>query len=246
MKIKSTTCLIILLLVLIRQLAAQTNERIRISQDLELVRITANAYMHVSYAVLPGYGRSSANGLIFINEKKAFLFDTPWNDSLTSKLVYYLENTMKLKIEGFIPNHWHEDCMGGLIYIKSRGIKSYANQLTTDIAKKKNLPSADQGFRDSIKISLGNKVVMCYYFGPAHSIDNVVVWIPSEKILFPGCMCKSMDSGNLGNTADGDVSEYRATIDKVINRFCDAKIVVPGHGTPGGKELLLHTKELIP
>lgn len=221
------------------------NALVKISPDLELVKISPNAYMHVSYADLPGYGRSSANGLIFINEKKAFLFDTPWNDSLTSRLVSYIENEMKLTIEGFIPNHWHEDCMGGLGFIKSRNIRSYANQLTIDIAIKKGLPVADRSFRDSIMINLGDKVISCYYFGPAHSMDNVVVWIPSERILFPGCMCKSLDSKNLGNTADGDISEYPETIEKVIRKFSDAKIVIPGHGAPGGPGLLHHTRSLI-
>lgn len=227
-------------------LKAEQEEVISISPDLQLIKLSPNAYQQVSYTDLPGHGRSSANGLIFINKKKAFLFDTPWNDSLTALLVSYLENKMKLKLEGFIPNHWHEDCMGGLGYLKSRGIKSYANQMTNEIAMRKGLPLADQGFRDSITINLGKKEVRCYYFGAAHTMDNVVVWISAERILFPGCMCKSMDSKNLGNTADGDISEYRKTLDKVIQRFSDAKIVIPGHGNPGGPELLLHTRSLVP
>lgn len=241
-----TKCLLMLLLFNTRLLFSQAYEKITISPNLELIRISDNAYIHVSYAELPGYGRTPANGLVFIDEKKVFLFDTPWNDSLTSVLIRYLENKMKLKIEGFIPNHWHEDCIGGLSFIKSRGIKSYSNQLTTDISKRKGLPVADQSFRDSLTINKGKKAIYCYYPGPAHSMDNIVVWIPSEKILFPGCICKSIDSKNLGNTADGDISRYRNTIDRVIRKFSKAEIVIPGHGAAGGQELLLHTRSLIP
>ena len=57
-------------------------------------------------------------------------------------------------------------------------------------------------------------------------------------------MCKSLNSENLGNIADGDLSEYPKTIDKVINRFKSAKVVIPGHGQIGGLDLLLHTKYL--
>ena len=87
-------------------------------------------------------------------------------------------------------------------------------------------------------------MIECFYFGPAHSSDNIVVWIPSEKILFAGCMVKSIDATNLGNTADGDLNAYPHTIDRLLSRFPDAKIVIPGHGKFGGLELILHTKEL--
>ena len=58
-------------------------------------------------------------------------------------------------------------------------------------------------------------------------------------------MIKSMDAKDLGNTADGDLSAYPGTIDKLINKFPSVQIVIPGHGAIGGFELIRHTKELI-
>ena len=235
-------CLLLLLLVI--SPVCQAQDVIRISDDLELVRISDNAYIHVSRSDLPDYGRVSANGLIFIEGNKAYLFDTPWNDSLTCILMSYLEAQMKLKIEGFIPNHWHDDCIGGLGCIKSHGIKSYANQLTVDIARSKGLPVPDEGFTDSLTLRLGDKVIYCWFPGAAHTMDNITVWIPSEKILFPGCICKSLDSGNLGNTADGDITNYAETVDRIVGRYKDVQTVIPGHGSSGGPELLIHTRAL--
>ena len=221
------------------------SDLIKISGDLELIKITENAYIHVSYSYLPEYGRIAANGLIFINNKNAFLFDTPWTDSLTMELVTYLKDKMGLKISGFIPNHWHSDCMGGLGYLQTIGIDSYANQKTIDIARIKNLPLPAHGFRDSLRLYLDDKIINCYYLGAAHSLDNIIVWIPSESILFPGCMIKSLNSTNLGNTSDGDTTAYPATIEKIIKKFSAAKIVIPGHGQYGGQDLLLHTRTLL-
>ncbi len=226
------------------QLNAGSQDLIKISRDLELVKISENAYLHVSYTTLQNYGRISANGLIFTDKESAFLFDTPWNDSQTSDLISYLQDDMKLQVTGFVPNHWHEDCMGGLKYLKSQGIRSYANQMTIDIAKKKGLPIPDQGFTDSLKLSLGDKIIFCYFPGVAHSTDNIIVWIPSEGILFPGCICKSLDTDNPGNTADGDINEYPKTVDRIINKFKSARVVIPGHGSPGGPELLVHTRSI--
>lgn len=218
---------------------------IRISDDIELIKISDNAYIHVSYSDVPGYGRIGANGLIFINKNEAFLFDTPWTDSLTSVLVSWITDTMKLKISGFVPNHWHADCMGGLRFLQKQNIESYASQLTIDIAKSNGLPAPEHGFRDSLQLNLGDKLVCLYYLGAAHSTDNIVVWMPTEKILFPGCMVKSIDSNNLGNTADGDLTAYPTTIENLIIKFPDAKTVIPGHGKPGGFDLIKHTKELV-
>ena len=241
---KTLLMLLLIALIHLTGLSQQVFDTIQISPDLELIKLSENAYVHVSYSTLPGYGRTSANGLIFVNEKSAFLFDTPWTDSLTMILVSYIKDHLGVKIMGFVPNHWHVDCMGGLGYLQSQKIKSYANQLTIQIAKTKKLPVPDYGFKDSLRLSLGDKSIYCYFFGAAHSLDNIVVWIPSERFLFPGCMCKSLSSENLGNIADGDLNEYPKTIDKVINRFKAAKIVIPGHGQIGGLDLLQHTRDL--
>ena len=91
---------------------------------------------------------------------------------------------------------------------------------------------------------LGDKTIDCFYLGAAHSTDNIVVWIPSEKILFAGCMIKSVNARNLGNTADGDLTAYPGTIKKLLAKFPDVKVVIPGHGDFGGMELVKHTKEL--
>lgn len=224
---------------------AQTGyQMIRVSNDIELIKLSEHAFVHVSYADMPPYGRVASNGLVFINGREAFLLDTPVNDSLTEQLMAWLKDSLRINIVGFVPNHWHEDCMGGLGFLQRQKIESYANQMTIDIAKGKNLPVPAFGFRDSLSLSLGGKVIQCYYMGAAHSLDNIVVWIPSEQILFAGCMIKSLNSKDLGNTADGDLVAYPQTIDKVLKKFPVVKWVIPGHGAFGGRELITHTKEL--
>lgn len=220
-------------------------KRIKISKDIELIKLSENAYIHVSYSELPQFGRFSSNGLIFINNQEAFLFDTPPTDSLTMILLSWIKDTMKINIKGFVPNHWHNDCMGGLGYLQLQKIESYANQMTIEIAIEKKLPLPDHGFKDSLELHLGNQLIKCYYLGAAHSLDNIVVWIPSEQILFAGCMIKSFNSKDLGNIADGDLNAYPKTIDKLINRFSMAKIVIPGHGLSGGFELIKSTRKLL-
>jgi metallo-beta-lactamase class B len=218
-------------------------KRIRVSDDIELIQVTENIFMHVTYTKMQD-SKVASNGMIFINNGEAFLFDTPMTDALTKDLIGWLTDSMKLKIAGFIPNHWHIDCMGGLSSIHNLGIKSYTNRLTIEIAKSQNLPVPQNSFRDSLCLKLGDKRICCYFPGAAHSMDNIAVWIPSEKVLFPGCMVKSLGAVNLGNTTDGDLNAYPGTITKLIQKFPDVRFVIPGHGEFGDAALLKHTLEL--
>lgn len=226
---------------------AQNNyEKIFITKNIRIIKISGNAYVHVSYDNIPSFGRVASNGLIITDNGHAYLFDTPVSDSLTKKLVNWIEDTLKCRIAAFVPNHWHSDCIGGLAYLQSLGIKTYANEKTIKIAVSKKLPVPANGFKDSLILNQNSKKIICYYFGAAHTQDNIVVWIPSERILFPGCMVKSMESNGLGNTADGDLSEYPQTLGKIINKFKNIKYVIPGHGNIGGMELIYHTLRLCP
>lgn len=240
--------LILIFLLLCSQIAAfaQINpETIKITEDLEVIRISDHAWIHVSWAEFPNFGRVSCNGLVFVDKGRAFLFDTPTSDYLTSELNTWILTSLHAEIVAFVPNHWHEDCMGGLNFLKSIGVKSYASQKTIEIAKNKYLPIPDTGFADSLHLQANDKSIDCYYFGAGHSLDNIVVWIPSEKILFAGCMAKAMNAQGLGNTVDGDLNEWPKTIDKVINKFKTANTVIPGHGSWGGPELLQNTRDLL-
>lgn len=225
--------------------AQMTPENIKITDDLEVVKVSDHAWIHVSRSESPNFGRFSSNGLVFVDKGRAYLFDTPASDYLTSELNTWILTSLHSEIVAFVPNHWHEDCMGGLNFLKSIGVKSYASQKTIEIAKNKHLPIPDTGFADSLHLQANDKSIDCYYFGAGHSLDNIVVWIPSEKILFAGCMAKAMNAQGLGNTVDGDLNEWPKTIDKVINKFKTANTVIPGHGSWGGPELLQHTKDLL-
>ena len=241
-----TLCTILFVFFLHQSVFAQSEyQKIKISDDLELIKISESAYIHISHIALSQVGRFPSNGMVIISEGKAFLFDTPMTEELTRQLALWIQDTMKLKIMGFIPNHWHADCMGGLEYLQNLGIESYANEMTIQIAKSKQLPVPTYGFKDSLQLFAGNKAIHCYYFGAGHSSDNIVVWIPSEKILFGGCMVKELSANGLGNIVDADLKAWPRTLDKVLKKFHNARIVVPGHGKPGGVELLRQTKELL-
>jgi metallo-beta-lactamase class B len=214
-------------------------------QDIEVMQVSKHVYVHISHAEVPGFGRVASNGVIFVEGHESLLLDTPMNDSLTAQLVRWIVDSLQVKLVGFVPNHWHNDCMGGLECIHRAGIPSYANLKTISIARAHSLPVPENGFADSLRLKVGNAMVVCRYFGPAHAQDNIVVWMPSDSVLFAGCMAKDMYSKTLGNLSDADLAGWPGTIARIIEAFPQAKVVVPGHGAFGGKELLVHTLDLL-
>ena len=234
----------LLLLLFPLSLWAQPRPGVRISDDLEIVRLSEHVYVHVSQAELPGFGSVSSNGVIVVDRGEAILLDTPATEAQTETLVRWITDSLGVAITAFVPNHGHGDCLGGLESLHRIGVPSFAGRRTIDLARKYGLPVPQQAFDRRKVLRAGGLKIVCLYPGAAHSTDNIVVWIPSERMLFAGCMAKEMAAENLGNLADGDRDAYPATIEKVIRRFPRAAVVVPGHGQTGGMGLLHHTLDL--
>jgi metallo-beta-lactamase class B len=225
--------------------AGDWSMRFKVSADIEVQRISEHVYVHISFSEVPQFGRVASNGVIYVVGKEALLFDTPMDDSTTARLIRWAIDSLHVRVVGFVPNHWHNDCMGGLAYLHSLGIPSYANRMTVEIAKSKGLPVPQRGFVDSLVLHIGKFDAVCRYFGPAHAADNIVVWLPSDSVLFAGCMAKDMQARTLGNLSDAKVGEWPKTIEKVRQAFPSAKVIVPGHGAVGGRELFGHTLGLL-
>lgn len=221
--------------------AQDTAKTIRINQDLEIIPLSANAYLHVSWVTMAPYGRFSDNGLIYINNKEAVFMDTPMNDSVSSLLLdWFSKKFPDVRIKYVVVNHFHDDCLGGLREFHKRGITSVANQLTNESIKSDSVERPQRTFTNNLALQIGKELVVNTYLGEAHSTDNIATYIPSEKILFGGCMIKSLDGGR-GNLADANLRQWSATVKKVKNYFPDARIIIPGHGNHGGTALLDYT-----
>ncbi len=232
-------------LTIIAQLSAQNQQQITVNNDIQLIRLQDSVFVHVTWENSEQHGRFPSNGLIFINSGEAVMVDTPMDSMKTRILTEYVEDKLNAKMTTLIIGHYHNDCMGGLEYMQTRGIKSVANAMTIDKCRELNLPVPSIGFRDSLAINLHGEKIICRYFGSGHTFDNITVWLPEQKILFGGCLVRSANSQGLGNLADAVVPEWDTTIMKVSGAYSDAKYVVPGHGEHGNTGLLTHTLQLL-
>mgnify|MGYP001453118111 CR=1 FL=1 len=219
-------------------------ESFQIAPGVSLQPIADGVWVHTTYFDLPNYGPCPANGLLVIDANEAMLIDLPWTDEQTGVLCDWAAKNHGAQMKVVVPTHFHQDCMGGLTEAHRRGATSYGLDKTIKIAREKGLPVPKVSYQLRTMVHCGPTVALLTFMGPGHTMDNVVVWLPKQGVLFGGCLIKSVDSQSLGNTADGDLDAYPTTLLKVRSAYSHAKIVVPGHGDWGGPELIEHTLKL--
>ena len=225
-------------------LSAQTRESIFIHEDLQLLPLTENLYLHLSWMESEQYGRFSSNGIVYIQDGKALIIDTPMEEEITKLLAHFIRDSLKATISIAIPGHFHDDCLAGLPYLHSLGAKSIASKLTKDICKMKGLVIPQKSFKKKKNIRFQGKKIVCHYFGPGHAPDNIVVWFPAEKILFGGCLIRPLAAKGMGNTGDAVLAEWGPTVAKIQQALPAIERVIPGHGLIGDVSLLEHTIKL--
>jgi metallo-beta-lactamase class B len=224
---------------------AQSDEvEIRLKDDVTVKKLAEGVWLHTTYFDISGLKHVPANGLIVIDGKNAMMIDLPWTDTQAGVLFDWVAQEQKATIQKVIPTHFHIDCAGGLAEAHRRGADSFALEKTAELLKESNKPVPRNWFTERISLSCGNVHVELAFLGGGHTVDNIVAYIPARKILFAGCLVKSLSAKDIGNTEDADLINYPITLKKVKARYPDAKIVVPGHGRPGGLDLIDHTIRL--
>lgn len=225
--------------------AIDKKDTIQINSDIRLIEICDNFYVHESFTFSSQYGRFSSNGMLVVKNGKALMIDTPYTNEEAEAIYNFLKDSMQITITTFIGGHYHNDCIGGMEYLKSKGVKTILSDQTKSFCAQLDFPLPDTTFTKSLKSNFEHIEFECNYLGGGHSADNIVVYFPKEKVLFGGCLIKAAESKNIGNTADAVVNEWMATVEKVMKQYPKVEVVIPGHGNYGNARLLTHTIDIV-
>ncbi len=79
----------------------------------------------------------------------------------------------------------------------------------------------------------GTREVRFYFFGWAHTRGDGFVYLPKEKVL---CTGDAVVNGPYNFTADANIGNWPQVIRSA--QKLDVEYVLPGHGGPGGREML--------
>lgn len=214
------------------------------SDSLVVRELRPGVWMHTSWRQLAPGVKVPSNGLFVLRDAEIWLIDTAWGNDLTNQLLSWIETVLDRPVAGAIITHFHDDRMGGAPALKARGIQSWAHPLTLELGADLGipLPTPLASLQAGGSVTLGGMEI--FYPGPGHTADNLMVWLPEDRILFGGCAVRPLTSSSLGNVDDAILSEWPESIRRAEERFSEVEWVIPSHGPLGGPNLLRHTIQL--
>lgn len=218
------------------------------SLKIKVTPLTDRLYVHTSYNLYNGQPFPS-NGLIAKTNDGIVLVDTGW-DSLTDteqtrQLLEWIDQNLHQPVRLCIVTHAHEDRVGGISLMRKAGIRVVSTPLTAEKSVKLGFEQPEGILSNDTTLIVGKLPIRCFYPGPGHSPDNIVVWLPTERVLFGGCFIKSYAAFGLGNIADANLKEWGNSVRRLQREFPDPRFIIPGHQEWDNTTSLEHTLKLL-
>jgi metallo-beta-lactamase class B len=211
---------------------------------LKITHLTDNLYVYVSYGTYQGL-HYPANAMYMVTDKGVVLFDTPWGKHYYQPLLDSIWNRHHKKVILCISTHFHEDRTGGLKYYNGKGIKTYTTYMTDSLSILDHNNRAKFLLYQDTTFHVGQNSFTTYYPGPGHTSDNIVIWLPKQKVLYGGCFIKSVSDSSLGNLEDANVQEWGNSLRRLQNKFPDPRFIIVGHNGWADKQSIQHTLQLV-
>lgn len=211
--------------------------------SLELRLLRPGVWLHTSYYRFPDGTRFPSNGLVVRDGTGLLLVDTAWGEELTGVLLARIASEIGLPVRGAVLTHAHGDRLAGADLLRARGIPVLASPLTRRLALESGMPLPSDTLSGLAAAGSARALgaVELFYPGPGHAPDNLMVWMPGQRLLFGGCAVRPGTSNALGNVAHADLAGWPLALRRAAERYATAEVVVPGHGAPGGIGLLAHS-----
>lgn len=206
--------------------------------------------------------------LALMPDQSLVLVNAPATAAATRELLAYIRQRFGTGPLTVVNSHHHIDSVGGNAVLRDAGATVIASSMTAaltgsdtanqrdDVVRSGLVPEAfvaeftetqiaqpTQTFeaQDGLTMRIAGEEVRVIYPGPAHSVDNAVVFFPARGVLFGGCMVRSGDT--LGPTDHADLAHWPTAIATL--QALSPVVVVPGHGIRHDAEQLTNTLNLL-
>jgi glyoxylase-like metal-dependent hydrolase (beta-lactamase superfamily II) len=167
---------------------------------------------------------------------------------LARELLAEIRRITPLPVRYVIVTHYHADHVYGLqeftaagaTVIAHRAGRDYLNSQTAELRlvasrdelapavdEDTRLIAADRWIDAPTTLQLGGIDFVLQPAGPAHTPDDLVVWVPQRKLLFAGDL---VFRGRIPFVGQADSGQWIAALDKLL--AFEPALIVPGHGPP--------------
>ena len=200
---------------------------------------------------LPELGSSKnqnfiSNAGFVVTPKGVVVVDALGSPVLAKKLIAEIKKITSQKVVAVIVTHYHADHIYGLQEFRNIGAKIYAqgegrSYINSETAKQRLIASridfapwvnsstrlieADFWIDQSYTLTVGGVVFKISRVGPAHAPEDLIIYIPSEKVLFAGDL---VFRGRIPFVGNADSKGWLQALDEIGS--LNPNVVIPGHG----------------
>ncbi|MEO7392998.1 MAG: MBL fold metallo-hydrolase [Ramlibacter sp.] len=174
------------------------------------------------------------------------VIDALGSPPLAQRLLAEIRRHTDKPVTHVILTHYHADHIYGLQALKAAGARILAHQaareyLNSDTARLRleasridlapwidqdtRLVPADEWLTGETELTVGGVRLQIKPVGPSHTPEDLVVYLPQEKVLFAGDL---VFRGRIPFVGQADSRQWVKALDALMS--FDATVIVPGHG----------------
>jgi glyoxylase-like metal-dependent hydrolase (beta-lactamase superfamily II) len=187
-----------------------------------------------------------SNAAFVVTPAGVVVIDSLGSPALAARLVAEIRKITPAPITHVIVTHYHADHIYGLQTFKALGARILAHRagkeyLNSDTARlrleasrqelapwiddKTHLVEADEWIDGDKDLTVGGVRLQLKLVGPSHTPEDMVIYLPQEKVLFAGDL---VFRSRIPYVGKADSRHWIAALDTLL--AFDAQIIVPGHG----------------
>jgi cyclase len=228
-----------------------------------LVRLDAGVYAMIA-AGPSSEGGLGANSGFVVGDESVLVIDSRFTDSHARQLLEAIRSVSDLPVRYLVNTHYHPDHVWGNSVFRAEGAiilarpetkiemerfspiyMEYYKQRKPDVFEmikdvEPVLPDSLVG--DELRLDLGGIEAVVSFFGPGHTAGDLVVSVPSKKIVFTGGLVSNGYHPNMGDQG-ADFSNWLLILDRIEESH--PAIVVPGQGPAGDTGMIERQKSYI-
>ncbi len=190
-----------------------------------------------------------SNAGFIVTDDGVVVVDALGSPALAEELLAEIRRVTSQPVRHVIVTHYHADHIYGLQAFKAAGATILAHSagreyLNSDTAQKRldasrielgpwvddktRLVPADRWLdQDETRLRVGSYDILIRHVGPAHTPEDVVVFVPKLGVLFSGDL---FFRGRIPFVGQADSRLWVASLERLIDY--KPRVVVPGHGPP--------------
>jgi len=188
-----------------------------------------------------------SNAGVVAGSRYAVVIDTLFTEARNRAFRASVDGIVDVPITTVLNTHHHGDHTWGNSFYPQATIIGHERcreeTLSTGLGVQSFFPTADFGhidlvpafvtFTDRLDIYVDDLKLELHYVGPAHTTNDVVVWIPERRLMFTGDIAFN---GGTPFFIQGSLAGHIAACERV--KEFGAERIVPGHGAVCGPEAL--------